>query len=76
MPSNEDDIRNAALEEAAKIAESYDETGTLSAPVAIAVAIRALKSDPAPVPEPEPFTFADPNAQREWERQRKDRGAE
>jgi hypothetical protein len=23
---------------------------------------------------PKPFTFADPNAQREWERQRKERG--
>jgi predicted nucleic acid-binding Zn-ribbon protein len=27
-----------------------------------------------PKPDDKPFTFADPNAQREWERQRKERG--
>ena len=74
MGSNEADIRNAALEEAAKVAEDYDETGTLSAPSAIAVRIRALKSDPAPVPESKPFVFADHVRQAEWERQRKERG--
>lgn len=70
MATNEADIRNAALEEAAKVAEAYDETGTLSAPSAIAVRIRALKSAPAPVADPKPFTFADPVRQAEWERQK------
>jgi hypothetical protein len=90
MASNEADIRNAALEEAAKVADEFEcsladyggsvdaqhfyEGGMLDAGVGIAAAIRALKSDPAPVPADKPFTFADPNAQREWERQRKERG--
>lgn len=77
MPSNEADIRNAALEEAAKVAESvkapksigrdkgsHHEAGAQHA----ARLIRALKSDPAPVPATKPFTFADPAAQREHER--------
>jgi hypothetical protein len=80
----EADIRNAALEEAAKVAAEFEcslsdyggsvdaqhfyEGGVTDAALGIAAAIRALKSDPAPVPDPKPFTFADPSAQREHER--------
>jgi|GEM_PF-6705525 len=71
MPTNEADIRNAALEEAAKAAEHWGERDSIG--VRIAAGIRALKSAPAPVPEPKPFTFADPVRQAEWERQRKER---
>lgn len=88
MPSNEADIRNAALEAAAQLAE-VRLTSVLTTETAagrglhrldgaiireLAAEIRALKSEPAPVPADKPFTFADPNAQREWERQRKERG--
>jgi hypothetical protein len=76
MPSNEADIRNAALEEAIAIIEArlplYTEIGQINALRECIGSIRAQKSDLAPVPEPKPFTFADPNAQREWQRQRKD----
>ena len=83
MPSNEADIRNAALEEAAKlIEEGFDRPGIETkqdtcahgkfgwedCEGCAAAAIRALKSDAAPAPEPKPFTFADPAAQREHER--------
>lgn len=77
----------AAIEEAAKLiednmlvgAEGEERLIQRSNPgnklgLAYASAIRALKSDPAPVPAPKPFTFKDPAAQREWERQRKERG--
>ncbi|MDR9813055.1 hypothetical protein [Rhizobium hidalgonense] len=88
MPTNEADIRNAALEEAAKAVLAYSPYDYGDSPAAkyfyevrvkdavneIAAAIRALKSDPAPVPDPKPFTFADPVRQAEWERQRKERG--
>jgi hypothetical protein len=80
MPSNEADIRNAALEEAAKVAETGDWYGQFQTSgderlaKDIASRIRALKSDPAPVPADKPFTFADPARQAEWERQRKERG--
>jgi hypothetical protein len=73
MATNEADIRNAALEEAAKAVETAQVPGSLLRP-GLAKIIRALKSAPAPVAEPKPFTFADPGAQREWERQRKERG--
>jgi hypothetical protein len=79
MPSNEADIRNAALEEAIDAVKRCADPSTfvMTGPGGIlrqaTAAIRALKSDPAPVPEPKPFTFADPAAQREWERQRKER---
>jgi hypothetical protein len=89
-PTDESDIRNAALEEAAKMAEChFDDRGNgrsghhsemdwtdgyQDATRGAAAAIRALKSDPAPVPDPKPFTFPDPARQLEWERQRKERG--
>jgi hypothetical protein len=85
-PTDESDIRNAALEAAAKLiednmlvgAEGEERIIPRSNPgnklgLAYASAIRALKSDPAPVPAPKPFTFADPVRQAEWERQRKER---
>ncbi|MGR9274672.1 hypothetical protein ACU8KI_08680 [Rhizobium leguminosarum] len=80
---NEADIRNAALEEAARlIEEGFDRPGIEKkqdtcahgkfgweyCESCAAAAIRALKSDPAPVPAPKPFTFADPAAQRDHER--------
>ena len=83
---NEADIRNAALEEAARLIEANIIKDTSAGKVlstrqdgnrdglAYAAAIRALKSAPTPVPDPKPFVFADPAAQREWERQRKERG--
>ncbi|WP_143535373.1 hypothetical protein [Rhizobium sp. N122] len=80
MPSNEADIRNAALEAAAKLIEE----GIADSSVRLdprkhknlsdwirdqqAAAIRALKSDAAPVPADKPFTFADPVRQREHEK--------
>ena len=86
MPSNEADIRNAALEAAAKVADEFEcsladygdsvdaqrfyEGGMLDAGIGIAAAIRALKSGAPPAPEPKPFTFKDPGAQREHERLR------
>lgn len=75
MPSNEADIRNAALEAAAALCESWCKKivpGELPYGMAegLAMEIRALKSDAAPAPEPKPFTFADPSAQREHERHR------
>jgi hypothetical protein len=89
MASNEADIRNAALEEAAKlIEEGFDRPGIEAkqdtcahgkfgwedCESCAAAAIRALKSEAAPVPALKPFVFKDPAAQREWERQRKERG--
>ncbi|MGR9076207.1 hypothetical protein BAE36_04235 [Rhizobium leguminosarum bv. trifolii] len=80
---NEADIRNAALEEAARlIEEGFDRPGIAKkqdtcahgkfgwedCESCAAAAIRALKSDPAPVPAPKPFTFADPARQVEHER--------
>jgi hypothetical protein len=35
---------------------------------------RVFYGTPTPVADPKLFTFADPSAQREWERQRKERG--
>lgn len=73
---NEADIRNAALEEAAKVAETGDWYGQFQTAgderlaKDIASRIRALKSDATPAPEPKPFIFADPGAQREHERLR------
>lgn len=85
-PTDESDIRNAALEEAAKVADEFEcsladyggsvdaqrfyEGGMFDAGVGIAAAIRALKSSAAPVPAPKPFTFADPSTQVEHERHR------
>ncbi|MDR9781638.1 hypothetical protein [Rhizobium redzepovicii] len=74
MPTNEADIRNAALEEAAKAAEHWGDRDSIG--VRIAAGIRALKSAPAPVPEPKPkpkpFTFADPARQLEHERHKEE----
>jgi hypothetical protein len=70
---HESDIRNAALEDAAKVADEFEcSLADYGGSVGIAAAIRALKSDHAPVPAPKPFTFADPARQREWERQRRE----
>jgi hypothetical protein len=80
--TDESDIRNAALEEAAKAVLAYCPYDYGDSPVAkyfydvrvkdavneIAATIRALKSDPAPVADPKPFTFADPARQVEHER--------
>ncbi|MGR9130821.1 hypothetical protein [Rhizobium leguminosarum] len=80
----EADTRNAALEEratpemiAAAWATWHSRHGGKLGPgpafveaINAALAIRALKSDPATAPKP--FTFADPAAQREWERQRRE----
>ncbi|MEK1908207.1 MAG: hypothetical protein AAAB13_20735 [Pseudomonas sp.] len=44
----EDKGYSAAIEQAARVAELYDETETLSAPKAIAAAIRALSPDTTP----------------------------
>jgi hypothetical protein len=33
-----------------------------------------LPKPPEAITDPKPFTFKDPAAQREWERQRKERG--
>jgi hypothetical protein len=76
-PTDESDIRNAALEEAASICSQAGDNLVIGelphgVCVALAAAIRALKSDPAPVPATKPFTFADPAAQQEWERQRRE----
>jgi len=80
---NEAEIRNAALEEAARLIEegfdrpgiekkqdtcSHGKFGWEDCESCAAAAIRALKSDPAPVPTPKPFTFSDPSAPREHER--------
>jgi hypothetical protein len=67
-PTDESDIRNAALEEAAQAAEHWGDRYSVG--VGIARGIRALKSDPAPVPAAKPFTFADPARQIEHERHR------
>jgi hypothetical protein len=73
MSAEESDIRNAALEEAATICSQAGDNLVIGelphgVCVALAAAIRALKSDPAPVPAPKPFTFDDPARQREHER--------
>jgi hypothetical protein len=82
--TDESDIRNAALEAAAQLAEvrltSVLTTNTvvgrglhrLDGAIIreLAAAIRALKSDPAPVHATKPFTFADPTRQVEHERHR------
>ncbi|MEF3124547.1 hypothetical protein [Rhizobium leguminosarum] len=80
---NEADIRNAALEEAARLIEegfdrpaiakkqdtcAHGKFGWEDCESCAAAAIRALKSDPAPVPAPKPFTFSDPARQVEHER--------
>ena len=68
--------RNAALEAAAKVAETGDwygehqTAGDERRAKAIASRIRALKSDAPPAPEPKPFTFKDPAAQLQHERLR------
>lgn len=62
MQTNEADIRNSALEEAAYAAEHWGDLYSVG--VGIAAGIRADA----------PFTFADPRSQAEWERQRKERG--
>ncbi|WP_027685106.1 hypothetical protein [Rhizobium leguminosarum] len=74
-PTDESDIRNAALEAAAQICSQAGDNLVIGelphgVCVALAAAIRALKSDPAPVPATKPFTFADPSAQREHDRHR------
>jgi hypothetical protein len=85
MPSNEADIRNAAMATPEMIAAAWatwhSRHGGKLGPgpafveaINAALAVRELKSEPAPVPADKPFTFSDPTAQREWERQRKERG--
>ena len=85
--TDEADIRNAALEAAARLIEegyarpglreharcAHDKFHWEDCDMCAAAAIRALKSDAPPAPEPKPFTFADPVAQREWELPRRER---
>lgn len=83
-PTNEADIRNAALEAAATLIEEGFDRGIKTkvdmcahgkfqwedCDRCAAAAIRSLKSDAPPAPEPKPFTFADPAAQLQHERLR------
>jgi hypothetical protein len=69
------DIKNAAdhieaLER--KVAELEAEVATYQG--LLDAAIDDYNDAIKPKPADKPFVFADPNAQREWERQRKERG--
>lgn len=83
-PTDESDIRNAALEEAIDAVKRCADPSTfvMTGPAGIlrqaVAAIRALKSDPAPIPAPKPFTFADPSAELQHDRHRAEsrKGAE
>ncbi|QIG76655.1 hypothetical protein EVC28_031 [Rhizobium phage RHph_I1_23] len=67
-----------AIEGAAKavIAQWDTPNWKLTEPTAKLIeSLRAVVSSEKPaVPAPKPFAFKDPSAQREWERQRKERG--